>query len=279
MKKGFGTGVVKTSEHYHVNKERNTMEFTAEIIKEEIGDAGVIGTPAESLPDNKSLMPCLVDADREYFLEISEKFDVVMSWAKGLVIIDDASLVKATDIRAVLKTGAKALEARRVELLAPLNERKTEIHNPFKAVQSKIENTLTFLTGQMKRYHDEIERKKKAELEEAKRIEEQALKEERDKAIKAAVRSGDQEDIDKVESIKIRQEDLTVADTTPAKTVSRGKFGMSGVRKIPDSDKIQAAVDKGIKIPGIRAWQEWHFEITNSKLIPAEYKKSSLYGR
>lgn len=253
------------------------MELTAETLKEDLQPDEPIGNLEGSV--DGEFMPCLLESDREYFLEISEKFDLVMEWAKGLVIIDDTSLARATDIVAVLKIGDKNLEARSVELRAPLRARETEIRNAFKAIQSKIDSTLQILTGQMRRYHDEVERLRTAALEEAKRIEAEALKREQEAAVKAAARSGNEEDVAKVESLAERQDALEKADTTPVKAVSRGQHGMSGISKIADREKIQKAVDAGVKIPGVRAWQEWHFEITEARLIPDEYRKSSLYTR
>ncbi len=56
-------------------------------------------------------------------------------------------------------------------------------------------------------------------------------------------------------------------------------FGIRGTvrtKRVKDLDKIQAAVDNGVRsIPGVRIYQVWTFEIIDAAKVPDEYRKTS----
>lgn len=57
---------------------------------------------------------------------------------------------------------------------------------------------------------------------------------------------------------------------------------LSGIstRDIVDKEKIQAAVDSGVReIPGVRVFCVWTFEVEDSKAVPQQYRKVSVAAK
>jgi hypothetical protein len=108
----------------------------------------------------------------------------------------------------------------------------------------------------------EIEQRK-LEAQAKKLAEDQALAE-----AKLAEDSGDKEAAEQIISAPLDVAPVYIPKSTPKATTV--------IRRVPDREKIAQALARSnwsLKIPGVRAFQVWQYEIENAQAVPLEYKK------
>lgn len=165
----------------------------------------------------------LLDSTREQFVAIIES-------ASNFVVADDDGLERATDMVKVIKGGKSTLEKRRKEIVGPYNDQVKIINNTFKKVSESADGAVKALNGQMTQYHLQVEARLRKEEEERRRLEAEKLKAQEDELReKAALENQDVEA--EMEKVQERVQELKGPITTSPKSVSRGDFGSSSVRK------------------------------------------------
>ncbi len=173
----------------------------------------------------------LISVEDQALLETTrERFTAIIESAKNFVVADDNGLERATDMVKVIKGGKSNLEIRRKELVGPYNEQVKIINNTFKKVSESADGAVKALGGQMTQYHLQVEARLRKEEEERRRLEATELKsQEAELREKAALEGQDVEA--EMEKIQEREQGLKGPMTTVPKSVSRGDYGSSSVRK------------------------------------------------
>lgn len=179
----------------------------------------------------------------------------------------------AVDVRASIKKYFKAKSDERDLIIGPVKDEIKAADAAFKKFKDYVETTVAKIDETMSDWRaTEATRIAKENAAEMARIAKAAAKveEKLDKSIKGT--RGDERAFlqqqqaaavaDVVNSAEIKTQDKTVGGTS--------------FRKIPDHDKIQAAIDLAdgkVNIAGIRVFKVWKFEIVDAKAIPEGFKK------
>lgn len=173
----------------------------------------------------------LISVEDQALLETTkERFVAIIESAKNFVVADDDGLERATDMVKVIKNGKSHLEKRRKELVGPYNEQVKTINNTFKKIGEMADGATSTLSSQMTQYHLQVEVRLRKEEEDRRKLEAEKLKsQEEELREKAALENQDVEA--EMEKVQERQSELAGPIIATPKSVSRGDFGSSSVRK------------------------------------------------
>ena len=175
----------------------------------------------------------------------------------------------AADADTAIKRNFKAVKIVneiRMQYTRPIDEGKKEIMQEVERILYPVTSSNKILDGLvMERVREikaaEAEAQRKVE-EEQRAAEEAARKEEERRRNISLAKGGD----GNVKPVKAE---------VPIQPVAQiGMMSTTRTRSIPDKFAIAAAVERGVrKIPGVNIYQQWQFEILDSKKVPEEYRK------
>lgn len=115
-----------------------------------------------------------------------------------------------------------------------------------------------------KRKINEAKEKAQREAEEAQRVAEEKSRKEQERRENISKAKGGDGNVKPV-----------VAETIQAPISTIGMRNTTRTRSIPDLEKIQSAVDDGIReIAGVKIFCVWQSEVTDSKKVPKEYRRT-----
>lgn len=173
----------------------------------------------------------LISVEDQALLETTrEQFTAIIDSARNFVVADDDGLERATDMVKVIKGGKSNLEKRRKEIVGPYNDQVKVINNTFKKVSESADGAVNALGGQMTQYHLQVEARLRKEEEERRKLEAEELRvKEAELREKAALEDQDVEA--EMEKVHEREQELKGPITKAPKSVSRGDYGSSSVRK------------------------------------------------
>ncbi len=178
--------------------------------------------------------------------------------ANDLVVFDDESLTRATNMLGRVATLKKELEERRKFFVGPLNEQVKRINDLFRSLAAPLDRVDQILRDKVLAYRREQERRRREEEERLRKLQEAEQK----KLEKKAEKKG----------LEPPPPPAPVVLAGPARTVS-ADLGKATVRVvwdfeivdpsqlpreylIPDVAKIRAVVRAGVReIPGVRIYQ------------------------
>lgn len=220
--------------------------------------------------------------------EIEQKLQTLSERAMTIKVTDDASLLVADAI----KTECLAMRKTVTDFFKPLKQAAHAAHTALTTAEAaelaKIIPGESYVKNQMAAYQQEQKRireieearllKLAREREEAERLERAAEIEKEAAALKAA---GQVEEAQAVQQ-EAEQVLATPAYVPPPKMAAPVKT-KNTVKMIVDRDRLQTIVDGMNKrtihsapnIPGVRFYQEWHFEVFAATNVPEEYRKPS----
>jgi len=209
-----------------------------------------------------------------------EGIRVEMKTNKSLIQYFGAITVKsakdleiAGDIRASIKKYFKAKSDERDIIIGPVKDEIKAADAAFKKFKDYVEDTIAKVDEAVAGWRTkEAARIAKENAAEMARIAKEAAKveEKLDKSIKGT-RGEERTFLQQQQSAAV----AAVVDSAEIKEQDKTVGGMT-FKKIPDRDKIQAAIDKAdgkIEIAGIKVIKLWDFEIVDTKAIPDEFKK------
>ncbi len=228
-----------------------------------------------SLTEN--LPAVITDADQALLDHYKGEFTEILTIVEKHMVTDEPSMEKATDMVFMVKKGLKAVEARRKEVVGPLNDQVKQINSAFNALKdqgNKVVGSNGILTRQMTSHMERLEREqRKADLE-RKRLEQEQL--DREKAeLEELEALGDEAAKTDLKVVEQKREDLATDRHSTPKPIARGQVGHSSmvlgkitiqivdITKVPakylvvDEVKVRAAYQTGTRnIEGLIVKQE-----------------------
>lgn len=199
-------------------------------------------------------------------LALQEEVTDVLATAKGLV-------VKSNDDYKLADANCKALLELKKKIQADFRDSKDNAYAAWKSIVAQekghldgIDEARDIYKNKMARYDDDQERLR---LADQRRLEEQARKLAEEQALAEAVAAearGDDEQAAQIMKAPVEAMPVYVPKSVPKSATV--------IRKVPDQDKIAAAVAAGVRnIPGVLIYQQWVFKVTESKVVPDQYKR------
>jgi len=161
----------------------------------------------------------------------------------------------------------KAINAIRLDFTRPIDDGKKRLMDEVKSLLKPLVDANDKLNKMGMDRLAELrvaQAKAEAEAAEAQRLADKKAFDEEQRRIKISKsQGGTGENIKPVVAEKVAQPVNTLQFTNTVK-----------VRSIVSRDKIQAAIDEGIRtIQGVKIFKVWQFEVTDSKAVPEEYRK------
>ncbi|MCL6611204.1 MAG: siphovirus Gp157 family protein [Peptococcaceae bacterium] len=190
--------------------------------------------------------------------EITTQAEQMEQIAQAVVITDEASLKKATDIVSWVAKAKKAFEEKRKFFVQPLNDQVKRINEMFKEYTQPLERADTLLRGKILAYRQEQERKRREEEERLRKLAEKEQK----RLEKQAAKNG-----------MPAPPPVVVPSQPPAAKTIQSDMGAAQVRMVwdfeivdetqipreflmPNVPAIRAAVKAGVRnIPGVKIFQ------------------------
>ncbi len=182
----------------------------------------------------------------------------------ALEIVDYSSSDNANILIAKVKTGRKAVDELRKKILAEPKRFTDTVNSMFKPILDMCDTAVAAANKKRDAFRE-------VELARQRADEEKAAKEAARRQKISISHGGDGSNIkpvaQPVNQLKERSTDV--------------------VRRIPDKEKMQSAIDEATKkiqihcplnIPGVLITCQWVFQITDASLVPDEYKKNSYVG-
>ena len=189
--------------------------------------------------------------------------------AKRMIVHNQETLVIANDFIRHVKVLMKAVSDSYDPIISHAKAEKKKYIDPLK----ESEKTVKLYVGS---YLEEQDRIRREAEEEAKKEEEERRKEEDRILAEAKIL----EDSGKEEEARSLEAEIPLPARVEIPPESEVK-GLS-LKQVVDTERINIIVEKlggQTKIPGIRVYPVWKWEITNRELIPKEYYKSSVASR
>ena len=183
---------------------------------------------------------------------------IIQKQAQAIRVTSDKQMGVASEFLVQIKARIKRIETKRKDYVQPLNDQVTKMNADFKEMAQpylEIEETIKGKVGSYmtKVREKEEEAQRKADEERRKEAEALAKKEKISKRKAMA----------QVEKVEIEQRDQTVrTETSKVVTKQVTKFEVINPKKVPDEYKmvderlVRKAVNQGIKIPGVKVWEE-----------------------
>lgn len=177
----------------------------------------------------------------------------------------------AADAESIYQQANKAVKVIKEVRLAytrPIDDGKKRLMDEVKNMLSPIVASKDKLDGMLLERKGKINKAKekiRLEAEEKQRAADEAAAKEQTRRENISKGKGGDGNVKPVVAEKIQAPITTIGmrDTTRA-------------RSIPDLEKIQEAIDGGVReIAGMEIYCVWRFDITDSKKVPADYKKIS----
>jgi hypothetical protein len=184
------------------------------------------------------------------------------SWANSLVIVDETSLMSATEDIASVRKLAKSIEEKRREFTDPLNAHLKDINAYFKLVTIPLAETDQVISRKILSYRAELDRQRK-EAEEINRLREEAAKKE------AALNDGCI--TESVAPVPVPPQLAKTVKTEVGNSATRDNWKVEVIDftslpneyKMPDMVKLGKVVRAGLRnIPGCRIWNEPSLTVT-----------------
>ena len=222
-----------------------------------------------------SIYPAVITEADQILLDNTKKdFAEILAVVKTHMVTDDASMEKATDMVSLVKKGLKAVEARRKELVAPLNDQVKQINSIFNGLKEQGGLATEPLTRQMSAHLQKKEREaRKAELE-RKRLEQEQLDAEKAELEELEALGDDSAKTELAVNAQ-KSEDLATDRYHDKKPIARGQVGRASmvkgpltiqvldIHKVPikylvvDESKVRAAWNSGTRnIEGLKLEQK-----------------------
>lgn len=180
----------------------------------------------------------------------------------------ESNAADAESIYQQANKATKVINEVRLAYTRPIDEGKKRLTDEVKNLLRPIADSKTILDNMLlerKRKINEAKAKAEAEVREKQRLADEAAAKEQTRRENISKGLGGDGKVEPVVAEKI-QAPITltgIRDTTRS-------------RSIPDLEKIQKAVDDGVReIAGINIYCVWKFNIDDSKKIPEEYKRIS----
>jgi len=225
--------------------------------------------------------------------------ELVASAGRVPEIVDDEMLSRAADLDRILAAQFKRVDEHRKSITTKLDAAKKEIMDSYRPTLDRITAAREQVKGRMvpymmekqrveqERLRIEREEAERVRLAEAERLEAEAAKLRAEQAKAAAAGQADEarrlreqsEALAAQSEATLEQAVAPVAERKAAPT--RGDLGgVSSLKMVVDRDKIQAAVDFGVReIAGVRVFAVWSFEIVDAALVPDSYKRGQVSTR
>jgi hypothetical protein len=230
------------------------------------------GTSALAL--NEVLTP-----DQEAALALQSAMEV-LTIAKAVVVKTDQDYRAADDAVTAIKAAMKKADAKRDELVRPLNTVVKKINAQFKDVVSTFENALAAYRGPMTQFQMELARQRR-EAEEAARKEQEHLqaiaREEARKAEEVAAQARREADeaarraqeaaVDPFEAALAQQE----ADDAQRAAQASMEAAQQSIRDVRKVEVIPEFTQK-VTGAGSKTFTIWDFEVTDPDLVPMKYR-------
>lgn len=175
----------------------------------------------------------------------------------------------ATNAESAVQQARKAIKVVnevRLQYTRPIDEGKKRLIAEVKNLLEPLDTScikLDAMVMQRAREIREAEEKAQREAEAAQREAEEAARKEQERRENISIAKGGNGEVAPVVPEKI---------VTPVSQI--GMRSTTRTMSIVDRDKIQAAIDEGIRdIAGVKIFPVWQFTIEDSKLVPKEYRK------
>ena len=201
---------------------------------------------------NVEIMPLYQEAQR------------LLDYANSRIIASDEDTKAATNDLSIISQLKKSMEAKRQSYLLPFHEHVKQVNEIYKTLMLPVETADTVTRKKILAYRADVQRKV-AEIEAINRMRQEAAERE-------AKLNGTGEI---TESIVVIEAPALAPKTVRADIGAIGtskiwKFEVDDLSKvpaeylIPDMVKIGKVVRAGVKIPGIKSWQEDSLRVTTS---------------
>lgn len=115
--------------------------------------------PAES-------MELIATNDQTFLATMRDRLDMAARSAEGLIIGNDKAAEDATGSLALVRKTRKQLDARRLELTRPIDEKKRLVAMPFNLLADDLKRVDSILAPKITHWHDQVEAKRRAAAEE-----------------------------------------------------------------------------------------------------------------
>lgn len=194
------------------------------------------------------------------FEQAREQITQLVDKCIDFVISSDESLESAKQLAKDAKSVEKMIEDRRKEITKPILDEKKRIDDFAKSLTDDLNNGIKSLRVQILNFEQEKDRIRKEELrkiEEERRIQEEELR--KQMAEKEEI---NQEDLDKLQTIRRQQADLA---QVPVQNSIRKTwtFDVLDLMAVPisylmvDEQKVKQAISAGVRdIPGMKIYQK-----------------------
>ncbi len=220
-------------------------------------------------------LPAVINSeDQALLIAAKQEFAEIMEIVSNLVVTDDASMERATDLASTVKKGQKTLETLRKTITSPLNDEIKSVNNIFKGLKESGDSSVLKLTTQISARLKQKQRDaEKAALEAARQ--EEIERKEREDDLKELANLGDQGASQQLAVDKIREQEGERGISAPVRAVARGNAGSASmvkgkitvqvidIKKVParylmvNEPAARSAFQNGIKqIEGLKITQE-----------------------
>jgi hypothetical protein len=199
-----------------------------------------------------------LDVDVQQFYEEAKK---LLDYANARTITTLEETKLATDDLALISKVKKAMEQKRKDYLLPFQEHVKEVNEIYKTLMQPIDQA-DYVTRQKVLSYQREQARIKAEQDEINRLRMEAANKE------AALNNGEiKESVNLIDVVDVPKK--VYSDTGTLGTSKVWKFEIEDLSKIPldylepDMVKIGKVIRAGVKIPGVKSWQEDSLRITN----------------
>lgn len=168
--------------------------------------------------------------------------------ARGLIIDSDAKMSEATEILKKIKVVGKMITEKKELITKPINQALKEAREMFKPLESDCSDAEREIKNKMIAYQNEVETKRKKELEKIeKKVENGTMK------IETAIKK-----VDKVQEVPTSVTSGTGSIST--RIIKKVRIVDESIIPreylIPDIKKIEAVAKAGVEIPGVELYEE-----------------------
>lgn len=209
---------------------------------------------------NKSMSSLLRKNLAELTVEVNDAIE--------LGVKTESNAADAESIYQQSNKAVKVINEVRLAYTRPIDDGKKRLMDEVKNLLKPLVDSSVKLDGMLlerKRKIREAEAKARAEAEEKQRATDEVARKREETNKKISIAKGGDGNVEPV-----------VAEKVQATITLTGIRDTTRTRSIPDKEKIQEAVDGGVReIPGVMIYTVWKFDITDSKIVPEEYRRIS----
>ena len=198
-----------------------------------------------------------LDVDVQMFYEEAKK---LLDYANARTITTLEETKLATDDLALISKVKKAMEQKRKDYLLPFQEHVKEVNDIYKNLMQPIDQA-DYVTRQKVMAYQREQARIKAEQDEINRLRMEAANKE------AALNNGEiKESVNLIDVVDVPKK--VYSDTGTLGTSKVWKAEIEDLSKIPldyllpDMVKIGKVIRAGVKIPGVKSWQEDSLRVT-----------------